>query len=231
MWLRTFHMGTLVLVKMNARKEVLESEMHWLRAPSGGPHRAVSIFKRQGDYVRAVEFVCLLQTERGLALWNALRDDEMQINKHLWFFPPRTQLPQRRALELAAGAYISCRVCCRRHDVSKHIHWYCRIAGYVDTETAIFNRARHSRQCYILLCGIKKFRNSPLLVPIDRFVVRQIAHTAWSLQFYDIQSTESAWAQLILPMIIACHMLVFIYDLITVGRAALADAWAPSRRT
>ena len=148
----------------------------------------------------ARKFLCLLQTRNGLLLFGMLRSVVSEVDV------PKTTHVLRSVILLAAGARLKCPTCKSTHDQGSPLPWRCRRVGKNQEEMGLFDRARQARQCYVLLCGIKKFRNPPLLVPIDRFVVRQIAHSAWCHQFFDERPivASHAWRRMLYAITFIC---------------------------
>lgn len=147
----------------------------------GGKHPGMS----------ASRFIELLQTHRGMQLWKELRLT-IQRRAPLTVMPyiSRENTIRRGIICLAAGAPVRCSWCRGNHKCGESIPWLCRLMRDQTLDMAALDCASHHMRCYVLLCGIKKFRNPPLLKPIDRFVVQQIAHTAWCQQFYSSYDSE-----------------------------------------
>lgn len=205
---------------MNTREEVLARELARLQCLPGAVDSIVGRLNLRRDRLRASEFVWLLQSQYDHALWHELRERIRQSQGYFLRNQAHTDWWQYAALEFAAGASILCKTCSEKHDLHCSLPWMCRFMGDRDEETALFNRARHHRQCYIILCGIKKFRNSPLLKRIDRFVVRQIAHTAWSWQFHFVEGSKKVrnWDDIVkLVVMVACCLVLYHCRIIDPG--------------
>lgn len=139
----------------------------------------------------ASRFIELLQTHGGLQEWKELRLSIQQRAPFIVISYTSDENTIRRGIIcIAAGASVRCSWCSGNHKCGELISWKCRLMRDQTPVTAALDRASHHMRCYVLLCGIKKFRNSPLLKRIDRFVVQQIAHAAWCQQFYSSRASE-----------------------------------------
>lgn len=154
----------------------------------GGKHPSLS----------ASEFIELLQTYGGLQEWKKLRST-IQRRAPLMVMPYTSyeNTIRRGIICIAAGAPARCSWCGYNHKCGESISWLCRLMRDQTPEMMALDRASHHMRCYVLLCGIKKFRNPPLLKCIDRFVVQQIAHTAWCQQFYSSRVSNPEWGILL----------------------------------
>lgn len=145
------------------------------------------------EFVSPFDFVKLLQTRNGLALWNTLKKFRF-TNRGAAVWKCRNmgecEITISYVLRFSICYTAGYRSFCGHHGHSllERIPWHC--PSQKPLPRFAFQRAEKHLRCYILLCGIKKFRNSTVLHRMDRFVVRMIAQDAWNLQFHDLRDIE-----------------------------------------
>lgn len=144
--------------------------------------------------VSPFSLIKLLQTHHGLSLWKALKQFRF-TNRGASIWKRRNQtgceatiVPNVLGFSICYTAGFTLFCGHHSHSLLTKIPWYC--SSQEPMPRFAFERAEKHLRCYILLCGIKKFRNPPFLHGMDRFVVRMIARDVWNLQFHNLDDIE-----------------------------------------